>query len=69
MSLYLGTACSKLTVTTDVNDVTRSHNEDTMYCPMPFQPDSYSVCCLNAAGEMRCCQKDVVPAPYELSYV
>lgn len=68
--MYAGTACTTLTLTTDVNDVTRSYYEGTIYCPMPFQPDSYTVCCLNVADEMRCCQKDVVPVTHnELSYV
>jgi len=63
----------KLAVTTDMTTITRStdaddDDDDVIYCPMPFQPDSYSVCCTNAADEMRCCQKDA-PATQELSYV
>jgi len=67
-TVHAGTACTKSAVTTDVNDViTGSYYDDTIYCPMPFQPDSYSVCCLNAADQMRCCQKDVVRSTYYLS--
>ena len=75
MSVYTGVACSTLSVTTAVNNVTRSSDDDddddddAIYCPMPFQPDSYSVCCLNGAGEMRCCQEDVVPSAHDLPYV
>jgi len=36
---------------------------------MPFQPDSFIVCCLNVAGEMRCCQQHGLPGPHALSYV
>jgi len=69
-----GTACTQLTVTTDAYNATRSsgdRDDGTIYCPMPFQPDSYSVCCRNAAGEMRCCQNEsnAGPSAVELSYV
>ena len=71
-----GVACSTLSVITDVINITRSNDDDddgggggAIYCPMPFQPDSYSVCCLNDAGEMRCCQESLASSAYDLPYV
>jgi len=55
--------------TTDVNNITRGRDAESIYCPMPFQPDSFFVCCLNVAGEMRCCQQHGLPGPHALSYV
>ena len=80
ISVRAGVVCSKLSATTDVTNITRSNDDDddddddgdddggVIYCPMPFQPDSYSVCCLNDANQMRCCQEDVASSAHDLPY-
>jgi len=69
--MYAGTACAKPIVTTDVTNATRgdSDEQSMIYCPMPFQPDSYSVCCLNAAEQTRCCQTTDAPVERYITYV
>ena len=72
LSTYVGRACSKLTVTTELNNVTSTtdnidDDDDAIYCPMPFQPNVFSVCCVNADDQLRCCQDHGVKADYQLS--
>jgi len=70
--MYAGSACAKLAVTTDTTNVSVGVHDDglVIYCPMPFQPDTYTVCCLNAVDETRCCHADQVPATHQrLTYV
>jgi len=65
--LCAGTLCTTASETagaTPIND-----SDWMIYCPMPFQPSLYSVCCVYDVDKMRCCRQDNVLASYHLSYV
>jgi len=69
--LSAGSACAKLLLTTDVTNETHGMLDDAandIYCPMPFQPESYYSCCLNAADQWRCCQTNDASTAHRLTY-